>query len=74
MSGLSRSPSHPIYFGDEDQPLFGWFHPAAAIVRDIGVVLCPALGREANFAHRTLRHLAEASAAAGLPALRFDYN
>jgi alpha-beta hydrolase superfamily lysophospholipase len=38
------------------------------------VVICNPLGYEAVCAHRGLRHFAEAAAAAGYPALRFDYD
>jgi alpha-beta hydrolase superfamily lysophospholipase len=40
----------------------------------MGVVLCNPFGYEAMSIHRTYRHLAERLAAAGYPALRFDYD
>lgn len=49
---------------------FGWLHAAPG---RHGVVLCNPFGYEAYCAHRGWRRLAEAIAAAGLPALRFDY-
>lgn len=39
-----------------------------------GVVICNPFGFEAICAHRSLRHLAEMLAAAGLSTLRFDYD
>jgi len=39
----------------------------------LGVVICKPFGYEAICGHRTMRALADAAAAAGMPALRFDY-
>ena len=65
----------PIYFGEADRPLFGWYHPpAASLQRPMGVVLCNPLGEDMVRAHRPFRHLAETLAAAGFPVLRFDYD
>ena len=58
----------PVAFGG----CFGWFHPAA-IPGSLPVLLCPPLGREARWAHRSLRKLANRLAASGLSTLRFDY-
>ncbi|WP_322042746.1 alpha/beta fold hydrolase [Paraburkholderia sp. J67] len=49
---------------------FGWLHPAPG---DHGVVLCNPFGYDALCTHRGWRKLAERLAAAGMPALRFDY-
>ncbi|MEX3999186.1 alpha/beta hydrolase [Paraburkholderia sp. EG285A] len=49
---------------------FGWLHPADG---STGVVLCNPFGYDALCTHRGWRKLAERLAAAGLPALRFDY-
>ena len=65
--------AEPCYFGPEEGRLFGWYHPADA-VKGPGLVICPPLFHEMIAAHRSLRHLAEAAAAAGLPTLRFDYH
>lgn len=62
----------PLYFGDAATPLFGWWHAPRGAQRDLAVVLCPALGREEECSHRSLRVWAERMAAAGLPVLRFD--
>jgi alpha-beta hydrolase superfamily lysophospholipase len=65
--------AEPLYFGSATRSLFGWLHPARAPARRMGLVLCNPLGHEAISAHRTYRHLAGMCAAAGIPALRFDY-
>jgi alpha/beta superfamily hydrolase len=63
----------PMHFGDEG--LFGWFHDCrAAAPRDCVAVICPPVGPEYTRSHRTLRHLADRLARAGIPALRFDYH
>lgn len=56
----------PVVFDD----CFGWLHSAAG---ERGVVLCNPFGYDALCTHRGWRKLAERIAAAGLPALRFDY-
>jgi alpha-beta hydrolase superfamily lysophospholipase len=64
----------PTYFGPERQPLFGWVHaPAAGSTRDMAAVICPSVGPEYINAHRSLRHLADQVAVAGMCAVRFDY-
>lgn len=65
----------PHYFGAPARPLFGAYHPPQGPVRrGAGVVLCSPFGHEEAHAHRAERHLAEDLAAAGFPALRFDYD
>jgi pimeloyl-ACP methyl ester carboxylesterase len=63
----------PIWMGPESQPIFGWLHlPHDG--RAAGVaVLCPTMGLEDVYAHRTLRTLADKLTESGLAALRFDY-
>ena len=53
---------------------FGWMHigPASA-ASDTAVLLCSGIGRDASTGHRSFRMLADQLAAAGYPALRFDY-
>jgi pimeloyl-ACP methyl ester carboxylesterase len=65
--------AEPFYFGVESRPLFGWLHRAPAPSR-LGLVICNPFGYEAICTYRVLRHFAEAAAAAGVPALRFDYD
>jgi alpha/beta superfamily hydrolase len=82
--------AEPVFFGNTERPLFGWIHRVAdngasngadshgpeshAALAPVGLVLCNPFGYEAISTHRTLRHFAEAAAAAGIPALRFDYD
>jgi pimeloyl-ACP methyl ester carboxylesterase len=63
----------PFFFGPPERPLFGWLHRAAPATAP-GLVVCNPFGYEAICAHRSLRHIALAAAAAGAPALRFDYD
>ncbi len=65
----------PIYFGPPARRLFGWYHaPAPETARNRAVVLCAPLGHEALHTHASYRYLAEQLAAAGVAALRFDYD
>ncbi|HEX7703338.1 MAG TPA: alpha/beta fold hydrolase, partial [Kofleriaceae bacterium] len=54
--------------GSSGRARFGWVHGNGSI----GVVIVPPFGYEAVCAQRSLRHLADAAAAAGLTAVRFD--
>lgn len=63
-----------FYFGPNEARLFGWLHrPRTKARADIGLIICQPFGYEAICSHRGARALAEASAALGIPALRFDY-
>ena len=77
MAELSNpdGPEHTqVWFGPETRPLFGWVsRPAGGLARG-GAILCPPMGEEGRAAHRTFRRLAEELAAAGIVALRFDYD
>lgn len=65
----------PLYLGDGNDACFGWLHvDEAAGPRDCCAILCAPTGHEYTRAHRTLRHLADRLARAGVPALRFDYH
>jgi alpha-beta hydrolase superfamily lysophospholipase len=67
--------AQPFYFGPEQRPLFGWLHQTdGAESSDVGLLICSPLGYDAISSHRTLRHLAEAAATHGIPAMRFDYD
>ncbi|MGD0506034.1 MAG: alpha/beta fold hydrolase [Steroidobacteraceae bacterium] len=79
-AGLMRSPmpadrsARAIYFNSGEHRLFAWLHPSLnGLGPDIGVVICSPFGYEAICAHRGIRAFAEAIAAAGMPAIRFDY-
>ena len=64
-----------LYFGEGDETLFGWYHRAERTIRrDVVAVLCAPVGPEYTRSHRTVRHLADRLARAGIPALRFDYH
>jgi dienelactone hydrolase len=63
-----------FYFGPDEGKLFGWLHrPHGKPKTDTGLVICQPFGYEAICSHRGARSLAEAAAALGVPALRFDY-
>jgi glycosyltransferase involved in cell wall biosynthesis/pimeloyl-ACP methyl ester carboxylesterase len=65
----------PFYFGPANRPLFGWYHGPDGDARATeGVVICQPMGHEYMSAHRTMRHLADRLAVAGLPVIRFDYD
>ena len=59
----------PVYING----CLGWLHQAPGPTRNLGVVLCPALGREARWAYRAMRYLADRLAARGLVSLRLEY-
>jgi len=69
----AASPSEALYFPADAPRLFGWLHRPARATHDLGVVICKPFGYEALCGHRSLRAFAEMAAAAGVPALRFDY-
>jgi alpha-beta hydrolase superfamily lysophospholipase len=64
-------PAEAGWFGPEERPRFGWLHRAAQ-PSAAALVIVPPFGYEAVCAHRSLRHLAEDSAHAGVTAVRFD--
>lgn len=65
----------PLYFGEGAETLFGWYHHSERpIRRDVVAVLCAPIGPEYTRSHRTVRHLADRLARAGIAALRFDYH
>lgn len=67
--------AHPVYFGSESRPLFGWIHrPESGRVANVGLLICAPLGYESITSHRALRHLAQMAAAQGVCAMRFDYD
>lgn len=65
--------AEPIFFGPTDRLRFGWIHASSAPAT-LGLVVCNPFGYELMCAHRSLRHFAEAAAANGVPAMRFDYD
>jgi pimeloyl-ACP methyl ester carboxylesterase len=66
--------AQPFFFGPDGQRLFGWFHPARGPVsRSCAIVVCPPLGHEYAWTHRSLRRLADRLAGEGFSVMRFDY-
>jgi alpha-beta hydrolase superfamily lysophospholipase len=66
--------AQPLYFDSGEHRLFGWLHASLNDTKaSVGIVVCQPFGYEAICAHRGTRAFAEAMAAAGMPALRFDY-
>lgn len=64
----------PFCFRSSDHQLFGWLHKADPhIASGWGLVVCNPFGYEAHCGHRSIRAFADAAAALGIPALRFDY-
>jgi alpha-beta hydrolase superfamily lysophospholipase len=64
----------PSYIGTGDSALFAWYHEVPVLRTDCVAVICPPVGSEYTRSHRSLRHLADRLARAGIPALRFDYH
>jgi alpha-beta hydrolase superfamily lysophospholipase len=74
VSEQAVAPMQALYVNSGEHRLFGWLHrPLNNGTADIGVVICNPFGYEAICSHRGIRAFAEAIAAAGMPALRFDY-
>ncbi len=64
-----------IHLGDGERSFFGWYHAEeSAAPADRVAVVCAPVGHEYTRSHRSLRHLADRFARAGIPALRFDYH
>ena len=71
LAAVSRQ---PFYFPDGRAWLAGWLHACDATeARDLVAVICPAIGPENSRGYRAVRHLADALARQGVPALRFEY-
>lgn len=64
----------PIWFGPEDRPLLGFFHPPASGRARAGVVICAPFDRDYMHGHYALRLLAEQLADLEMCVLRFDYD
>jgi len=64
----------PAWIGSGDAALFAWLHEASTPQTDCVAVICPPVGSEYTRSHRSLRHLADRMARAGIAALRFDYH
>lgn len=63
------------FIGEAAPAFFAWTHHAPGRPsRGLVAVLCGPIGSEYTRSHRSLRHLADRLAMAGIPALRFDYH
>jgi alpha-beta hydrolase superfamily lysophospholipase len=69
-----RDCAEPLFFPSGSHTLFGWLHKCSGqSAAALGLVICKPFGYEAICSHRSVRAFAEAAAAVGVPALRFDY-
>lgn len=67
-------PLEPFFFGPRGRRLYGCYHePGAWPAHDQAVLICYPFGQEYIRAHRACQHLTTRIAAAGYPAMRFDY-
>ncbi|MCW8879488.1 MAG: alpha/beta hydrolase [Kangiellaceae bacterium] len=65
----------PFWLDSESTPVYCCLHVSSEQRHNqIGVVICSPLGFEYTHSHRTLRHLADRLASAGIPTIRFDYH
>jgi alpha-beta hydrolase superfamily lysophospholipase len=64
----------PVWFGDSDRPLFGWFEVPDDGRARAGVVICPPLAVEYASSQPALQRLSARLVAEGLAVLRFDYD
>jgi len=63
------------YVTEAAPAFFAWTHHAPDVApRDAVAVICGPIGSEYTRSHRSLRHLADRLARAGIPAMRFDYH
>ena len=63
----------PVWFGESDHALFGWFEVPSIGTARAGVVICPPLAMEGTSSQPALRILSNRLSAAGFAVLRFDY-
>ncbi|MCC5858718.1 MAG: alpha/beta hydrolase [Ectothiorhodospiraceae bacterium] len=63
----------PVHFGTRERLLFGVYTPAAEPRKRRAVLLLNPWGFEALRAHRSLKHLGDLLARAGMDVFRFDY-
>ena len=73
-SQSARVRAQPFFFGPRDRRLFGWYHPGRGVLsRSSAIVVCPPLGHEYAWTHRSIRYLADRLAGEGFSVMRFDY-
>jgi len=64
----------PLFFDHAGARLYGMFYPAQrSITPRRGLVICPAIGAEADLSSAVMVQFARCAAAAGLEVFRFDY-
>ncbi|MCC7181500.1 MAG: alpha/beta fold hydrolase [Acidobacteria bacterium] len=63
----------PLYFGREEEPLFGVFHAPGRAPTGLGVVFCHPFGEEKLWSHRVFVSYARELTELGHAVLRFDY-
>ncbi len=77
MQHLNLAPAEyvdePTWFGEPENPLFGWLSRPARRTILGGVVIVPSVGYEARCSKGALRQLARQLAVSGFVALRFDF-
>ena len=75
VAGTQHLRRDALYLGKPDKALFACFHfTDQGRARDCVAVICNPVGHEYVHSHRSVRHLADQFAEAGIPALRFDYD
>jgi hypothetical protein len=63
-----------LFFGESEQPLYGFFHPADfSSDKRVGLLICNGLSHEYLRTHRMLKQLAVQLSRAGISVMRFDY-
>jgi exosortase A-associated hydrolase 2 len=66
---------NPFFFGNQDNPLFGVYHPPKSQqILNMGILLCYPQARECEITRWAMRRLADMIAKAGAHVLRFDYS
>ncbi len=71
----SSTLAQAFYFDSADHRLFGWLHQTDGKAQPkLGLVICKPFGHEAIYSHGGVRAFADAAAAIGVPAMRFDYS
>lgn len=73
MTSASHERLDPLFIGPPTRRLFACHHAPSNGAAVAGTVIAPAVGHEYQRGHRALRCLAEALAASGQRALRFDF-
>ena len=62
-----------FYVESGDQHLFAWMHSSQSARLPVAALICSPLGVEYMSGHRSVRHMADQLAMAGIDTVRFDY-